>query len=131
MKTFSDNHVKCNKVLKDCIVGIIKSILKHPLDTPEWSVKRYPILIPRSEVPPLQITGSKQVSEIPYINLNESFEELPSLFNITENFIPILVNSGFDQPLSIPILAVCESNKCVFMFAQKKHATKYMPGGQP
>ena len=74
--------MKCNKVIKDCIVGIINSLLQNPLDTPEWSVKRYPILIPHSHVPPLQMTSRKQVSEIPYINLSESFEELTCLFNI-------------------------------------------------
>ena len=53
------------------------------LDTPEWSVNRYPIFIPRSPVPWIQMTSSKQVSEIPYINLNKSFEELAWVFNIT------------------------------------------------
>ena len=75
--------MKCNKFIKDCIVGIINSLLQNPLDTSEWSMNRYPIFIPHSEVPPLQMTSSKQVSKIPYINLNESFEELAWLFNIT------------------------------------------------
>ena len=74
--------MKCNKVLKDCIVGIINLILQNTLDTPEWSVKRYPIFIPHSEVTPLDMTSSKQVSEIPYINLKESFEELAWVFNM-------------------------------------------------
>ena len=80
MKIFSDNHVKCNVFLIDWIVGIINSILPNPLDKPEWSVKRYPIFIPHSEVPPLQITSRKQVSEIPCISLNEYFEQLVWIF---------------------------------------------------
>ena len=77
MITFSDNHVKCNKLLKDWIVGIINSILVIPLDTPEWSVKTYSILIPRNELLQFhlyEMTSAKQVSEIHYINLNEYFE---------------------------------------------------------
>ena len=82
IENFFRKPVKCNKVLKDCIVGIINSILQTPLDTPEWSVNRYPIFIPHSKVQPLQMTSSKQVSEIPYINLNKCFEELAWVFNI-------------------------------------------------
>ena len=74
--------MKFNKLHKDWIVGIINSILQNPLDTPEWSVKIYLIFIPGSELPPLQMTGSKQVSEIPYINLKESFGELAWVFSI-------------------------------------------------
>ena len=126
LKTFSGNHVKCNILLIDWIVGIINSILKHPLDTPEWSVKRYPIFIPRSEVPPLDMTSSKQLTQIPCRSLNEYLDQLVWIFKVPKVCIPILVNSGFDQPLSIPILAVCESNKCVNIFTKKKNRAHYI-----
>ena len=77
MKPFSEDDVICNILLIDWIVGIINSILKHPLDTPEWSVKRYSIFIPHNEVLQFhlyEMTSAKQVSEILYINLNEYFE---------------------------------------------------------
>ena len=48
------------------------------------------------------------------------------IFKVPKVSIPILVNSGFDQPLTIPILAVCESNKCVNIFTRKKNRTKYI-----
>ena len=120
LKTFSDNHVKCNILLIDWILGIINSILKHPLDPPEWSVKRYPIFIPRSEVPPLDMTSSKQLTQIPCSSLNEYLDQLVWIFKVPKVSIPILVNSGFDQPLSIPILAVCESNKCVISLRERR-----------
>ena len=74
---FTDNYVKCNILLIDWIVGIINLILVIPLNTPEWSVKKYSIFIPRNEVLQFhlyEMTTAKQVSEILYINLNESFE---------------------------------------------------------
>ena len=82
--------------------------LKEYLEQLVW------IFISCSEVLKFQLyemTSANQVSEIPYINLKECFEELGWDCNMPKHFIPIL--------------AVCESNKCVFMFAQKKHATKY------
>ena len=118
--------MKCKILLIDWILGIINSILKNPLDTPEWSVKRYPIFIPRSEVPPLDMTSSKQLTQIPCSSLNEYLDQLIWIFKVPKVSIPILVNSGFDQPLSIPILAVCESNKCVNIFTRKKNRTNYI-----
>ena len=118
--------MKCNILLIDWILGIINSILKHPLDPPEWSVKRYPIFIPRSEVPPLDMTSSKQLTQIPCSSLNEYLDQLVWIFKVPKVSIPILVNCGFDQPLPIPILAVCESNKCVNIFTRKKNRTKYI-----
>ena len=118
--------MKCNILLIDWILGIINSILKHPLDTPEWSVKRYPIFIPRSEVPPLDMTSIKQLIQILCSSLNEYLDQLIWIFKVPKVSIPILVNSGFDQPLSIPILAVCESNKCVNIFTRKKNRTNYI-----
>ena len=126
LKTFSDNHVKCNILLIDWVLGIINSILKHQLDTPEWSMKRYPIFIPRSEVPPLDMTSSKQLTQILCSSLNEYLDQLVWIFKVPKVSIPILVNSGFDQPLSIPILAVCESKKCVNIFTRKKNRTNYI-----
>ena len=125
-KTFTGNHVKCNILLIDWIIGIINSILKHPLDTPEWSMKRYPIFILRSEVPPLDMPSSKQLTQIPCHSLNEYLDQLIWIFKVPKVSIPILVNSGFDQPLSIPILAVCESNKCVNIFMNKKNKSHYI-----
>ena len=61
-------------------MGIINSILQNPLDTPEWSAKRYPIFIPRSEVPALQMTSSKNLTQILCISLNEYLEELVWIF---------------------------------------------------
>ena len=118
--------MKCNILLRDWIVGIINSILKHPLDTPEWSVKKYPIFIPRSEVPPLEMTSSKQLTQIPCISLNEYLDELVWIFKLPKVSIPILVNSGINQPLSIPILAVCESNKFVNIFTKNKNISHYI-----
>ena len=126
MKTFSENDVICNILLIDWIVGIINSILKHPLDTPEWSVKKYPIFIPRSEVPPLEMKSSNQLSQIRCCSLDEYFDQLVWIFKLPKVSIPILVNSGFNQPLSIPILAVCESNKCVNIFTKKKNTSHYI-----
>ena len=77
IENFADNHVKCNILLIDWIVGIINLILVNPLDTPEWSVKKYSIFIPRNEVLQFhlyEMATAKQVSEILYINLNEYFE---------------------------------------------------------
>ena len=77
IENFSENHVKCNILLIDWIVGIINLIFVIPLDTPEWSVKKYSIFIPRNEVLQFhlyEMTTAKQVSEILYINLNEYFE---------------------------------------------------------
>ena len=91
LKTFSDNHVKCNILLIDWILGIINSILKNPFDTPEWSVKRYPIFIPRSEVPPLDMTSSKQLTQIPCSSLNEYLDQLVWIFKVPKVSIPILV----------------------------------------
>ena len=118
--------MKCNILLRDWIVGIINSILKHPLDTPEWSVKKYPIFIPRSEVPPLEMTSSKQLTQIPCVSLNEYLDELVWIFKLPKVSIPILVNSGINQPLSIPILAVCESNKFVNIFTKNKNISHYI-----
>ena len=118
--------MKCNILLRHWIVGIINSILKHPLDTPEWSVKKYPIFIPRSEVPPLEMTSSKQLSQIPCVSLNEYLDELVWIFKLPKVSIPILVNSGINQPLSIPILAVCESNKFVNIFTKNKNISHYI-----
>ena len=118
--------MKCNILLRHWIVGIINSILKHPLDTPEWSVKKYPIFIPRSEVQPLEMTSSKQVTQIPCISLNEYLDELVWIFKLPKVSIPILVNSGINQPLSIPILAVCESNKFVNIFTKNKNISHYI-----
>ena len=118
--------MKCNILLRHWIVGIINSILKHPLDTPEWSVKKYPIFIPRSEVPPLEMTSSKQLTQIPCISLNEYLDELVWIFKLPKVSIPILVNSGINQPLSIPILAVCESNKFVNIFTKNKNISHYI-----
>ena len=127
MKTFSENDVICNILLIDWIVGIINSILKHPLDTPEWSMKKYPIFIPRSEVPPLEMKSSNQLSQIRCCSLDEDLDQLVWIFNLPKVSIPILVNSGFNQPLSIPILAVCESNKCVNIFTKKEeYITLYL-----
>ena len=126
METFSENDVICNILLIDWIVGIINSILKHPLDTPEWSVKKYPIFIPRSEVPPLEMKSSKQLSQIRCCSLDEYFDQLVWIFKLPKVSIPILVNSGFNQPLSIPILAVCKSNKCVNIFTKKKNTSHYI-----
>ena len=126
MKTFSENDVICNILLIDWIVGIINSILKHPLDTPEWSVKKYPIFIPRSEVPPLEMKSSNQLSQIRCCSLDEYFDQLVWIFKLPKVSIPILVNSGFNQPLSIPILAVCKSNKCVNIFTKKKNTSHYI-----
>ena len=81
--------MKCNILLIDWIVEIINSILKHPLDTPEWSVKRYPIFIPRSEVPPLQMTSSKQLTQILCISLNENLDQLIWIFKVPQVSIPI------------------------------------------
>ena len=116
----------CNILLIDWIVGIINSILKHPLDTPEWSVKKYPIFIPRSEVPPLDMKSSNQLSQIRCCSLDEYLDQLVWIFKLPKVSIPILVNSGFNQPLSIPILAVCESNKCVNIFTKKKNTSHYI-----
>ena len=118
--------MKCNILLIDWILGIINSILKHPLDTPEWSVKRHPIFILHSEVPALDMTSSKQLTQIPCSSLNEYLDQLVWIFKVPKVSIPILVNSGFDQPLSIPILAVCESNKCVNIFTRKKNRAHYI-----
>ena len=118
--------MKCNILLRHWIVGIINSILKHPLDTPEWSVKKYPIFIPRSEVPPLEMTSSKQLTQIPCVSLNEYLDELVWIFKLPKVSIPILVNSGINQPLSIPILAVCESNKFVNIFTKNKNISHYI-----
>ena len=77
IENFTDNYVKCNILLIDWIVGIINLILVILLDTPEWSVKKYSIFIPRNEVLQFhlyEMTTAKQVSEILYINLNKSFE---------------------------------------------------------
>ena len=77
IENFSENHVKCNILLIDWIVGIINLILVIPLDTLEWSVKKYSIFIPQNEVLQFhlyEMTTAKQVSEILYINLNEYFE---------------------------------------------------------
>ena len=126
MKTFSENDVICNILLIDWIVGIINSILKHPLDTPEWSVKKYPIFIPRSEVPPLEMKSSNQLSQIRCCSLDEYFDQLVWIFKLPKVSIPILVNSGFQQPMSIPILAVCKSNKCVNIFTKKKNTSHYI-----
>ena len=126
MKTFSENDVICNILLIDWIVGIINSILKHPLDTPEWSMKKYPIFIPRSEVPPLEMKSSNQLSQIRCCSLDEYFDQLVWIFKLPKVSIPILVNSGFNQPLSIPILAVCKSNKCVNIFTKKKNTSHYI-----
>ena len=126
MKTFSENDVICNILLIDWIVGIINSILKHPLDTPEWSVKKYPIVIPRSEVPPLEMKSSNQLSQIRCCSLDEYFDQLVWIFKLPKVSIPILVNSGFNQPLSIPILAVCKSSKCVNIFTKKKNTSHYI-----
>ena len=126
MKTFSENDVICNILLIDWIVGIINSILKHPLDTPEWSVKKYPIFIPRSEVPPLEMKSSNQLSQIRCCSLDEYFDHLVWIFKLPKVSIPILVNSGFKQPMSIPILAVCKSNKCVNIFTKKKNTSHYI-----
>ena len=118
--------MKCNILLRHWIVGIINSILKHPLDTPEWSMKKYPIFIPRSEVPPLEMTSSKQLTQIPCVSLNEYLDELVWIFKLPKVSIPILVNSGINQPLSIPILAVCESNKFVNIFTKNKNISHYI-----
>ena len=126
MKPFSEDDVICNILLIDWIVGIINSILKHPLDTPECSVKKYPIFIPRSEVPPLDMKSSKQLSQIRCCSLDEYLDQLVWIFKLPKVSIPILVNSGFNQPLSIPILAVCESNKCVNIFTKKKNTSHYI-----
>ena len=126
MKTFSDNYVKCNVLLIDWIVGIIKSILQHPLDTPEWSLKKYPIFIPRSEVPPLEMTSTKKLTQIPCSSLNEDLDQLVWIFKVPQVSIPILVKSAFNQPLSIPILAVCKSNKRVNIFTKKKNRSHYI-----
>ena len=126
MKTFSENDVICNILLIDWIVGIINSILKHPLDTPEWSMKKYPIFILRSEVPPLEMKSSNQLSQIRCCSLDEYFDQLVWIFKLPKVSIPILVNSGFNQPLSIPILAVCKSNKCVNIFTKKKNTSHYI-----
>ena len=53
-------------------------------------------------------------------------DQLVWIFKVPKVSIPILVNSGFDQPLSIPILAVCESNKCVNIFTKKKNRAHYI-----
>ena len=116
----------CNILLIDWIVGIINSILKHPLDTPEWSVKKYPIFILRSEVPPLEMKSSNQLNQIRCCSLDKDLDQLVWIFNLPKVSIPILVNSGFNQPLSIPILAVCESNKCVNIFTKKKNTSHYI-----
>ena len=126
MKPFSEDDVICNILLIDWIVGIINSILKHPLDTPECSVKKYPIFIPRSEVPPLDMKSSNQLSQIRCCSLDEYLDQLVWIFKLPKVSIPILVNSGFNQPLSIPILAVCESNKCVNIFTKKKNTSHYI-----
>ena len=126
MKNFSEDDVICNILLTDWIVGIINSILKHPLDTPEWSVKKYPIFILRSEVPPLDMKSSNQLSQIRCCSLDEYLDQLVWIFKLPKVSIPILVNSGFNQPLSIPILAVCESNKCVNIFTKKKNTSHYI-----
>ena len=126
MKTFSENDVICNILLIDWIVGIINLILKHPLDTPEWSVKKYPIFIPRSEAPPLEMKSSNQLSQIRCCSLDEYFDQLVWIFKLPKVSIPILVNSSFKQPMSIPILAVCKSNKCVNIFTKKKNTSHYI-----
>ena len=126
MKPFSEDDVICNILLIDWIVGIINSILKHPLDTPECSVKKYPIFILRSEVPPLDMKSSKQLSQIRCCSLDEYLDQLVWIFKLPKVSIPIYVNSGFNQPLSIPILAVCESNKCVNIFTKKKNTSHYI-----
>ena len=118
--------MKCNILLRHWIVGIINSILKHPLDTPEWSMKKYPIFIPHSEVPPLEMTSSKQLTQIPCVSLNEYLDEIVWIFKLPKVSIPILVNSGINQPLSIPILAVCESNKFVNIFTKNKNISHYI-----
>ena len=118
--------MKCNILLRDWILGIINSILKDPLDAPEWSMKKYPIFIPHSEVPPLEMTSSKQLTQIPCVSLNEYFDELVWIFKLPKVSIPILVNSGINQPLSIPILAVCESNKFVNIFTKNKNISHYI-----
>ena len=69
--------------------GIDSSSSRQPHNTEQstWHTRMEHEDIPnlhssQSEVPPLQMTSSKQVSEIPYINLNESFEELSWVFNM-------------------------------------------------
>ena len=80
IENFSGNNVKCNILLIDWIVGIINEILKHPLDTREWSVKRYPIFITCREVPPTHTISRKKLTQIPSISLNEYLEQLVQIF---------------------------------------------------
>ena len=61
-------------------MGIINSILQNPLDTPEWRVKKFPIFIPSSKVPALQMTSSKNLTQILCISLNEYLEEVVWIF---------------------------------------------------
>ena len=72
------------------------------------------------------MTSSKQLTQIPCRSLNEYLDQLVWIFKVPKVSIPIFVNSGFDQPLSIPILAVCESNKCVNIFTNKKNRSHYI-----
>ena len=110
-------HLKCNILLIDWILGIINSILKHPLDTPEWSVKRYPIFIPHSKVPPLDMTGSKQLTQIPCSSLNEYLDQLVWIFKVPKVSIPILVNSGFDQRILPHITAWVNCSTFLIVFS--------------
>ena len=70
--------------------------------------------------------SSNQLSQIRYCSLDEYFDQLVWIFKLPKVSIPILVNSGFNQPLSIPILAVCKSNKCVNIFTKKKNTSHYI-----
>ena len=70
--------------------------------------------------------SSKQLSQIRCCSLDEYLDQLVWIFKLPKVSIPILVNSGFNQPLSIPILAVCESNKCVNIFTKKKNTSHYI-----
>ena len=80
IENFSGNHVKGNILLIDWIVGIINEILKHPLDTPEWRVKRYRISITCRKVPPPHTISRKKLTQILSISLKEYLNQLVQIF---------------------------------------------------